>query len=93
LAWCSVSKTTKTRRTPRTEIAQNVTELDTSNQALWVFSKQAAGMIGMDHKYFSEKFIFESKDFPKAFRFTPAGRRRWLRTEILKWIKSKREAA
>jgi predicted DNA-binding transcriptional regulator AlpA len=50
-------------------------------------------MIGMDHKYFSEKFIFESKDFPKAFRFTPAGRRRWLRTEILKWIKSKREAA
>lgn len=75
-----------------TEIAA-ATELDMTNQALWVFSKQAAAMIGMDHKYFSEKFIFECADFPKAFRFTPSGRRRWLRTEILKWIKSKREAA
>ena len=59
----------------------------------WMFSKQVAAHLGMEQKYFSERFIFETPDFPAPFRFTPAGRRRWLRKEINAWVSTKREAA
>lgn len=59
----------------------------------WVFSKQVAAMLGMDYKYFSEKFIFTTPDFPAPFRFSANGRRRWLKSEVLGWLNTKRETA
>lgn len=61
--------------------------------AEWMFSKQVANYLGLDPKYFSEKFIFKTPDFPRAVRLTDKGHRRWLRSEINQWINTRRVAA
>jgi predicted DNA-binding transcriptional regulator AlpA len=56
-------------------------------------SAQTAALIGQSPRYFSEKFIFKSLDFPAAFRASERGQRKWLKSEVLAWLEQHREGA
>lgn len=46
---------------------------------------EAANLLGLKPRYFSEKFIFKHADFPKAFRYGEAGHRRFNKAEVIAW--------
>ena len=58
----------------------------------WMYAKEVAEYLDLDHRYFAEKLCYRS-DFPRPFQLVPGGRRRWLRTEIDAYIESRRVAA
>ena len=54
---------------------------------------EVAKYLNMGPKYFADKFAYKTLDFPKAYRFTEGGVRRWKRVEVEAWVESRREAA
>lgn len=58
----------------------------------WMTAGEVAKHLNMGPKYFADKFAYRP-DFPKAYRFTEGGTRRWKRSEIDAWVETRREAA
>jgi hypothetical protein len=50
-----------------------------------ITAAEAASLLGLKPRYFSEKFIFKHADFPKAIRYGEAGHRRYLREDVVRW--------
>lgn len=65
----------------------------TINEDEVLTSEATAKLLGLDPRYFAEKFIFKMKDFPKAFRYNGRGHRHYLRGEVVAWRETQREAA
>lgn len=59
---------------------------------VWMEATAVADFLGLDHRYFAEKACMRT-DFPKAYRLTPRGRRRWRKDEIETYLETKREKA
>lgn len=55
-------------------------------------AREVADYLGMDQRYFAEKFCF-TPGFPVAIRLADRGTRIWLRTEINGWLETRRETA
>jgi predicted DNA-binding transcriptional regulator AlpA len=58
----------------------------------WIYAKEITELLDISYDYFTEK-VCTRQDFPRPFRLTPNGKRRWLRAEIMAWLEGKRDAA
>lgn len=65
--------------------------METVEKDPWLEASEVAKELGLEPRYFSEKFIFNTADFPPATRLTPTGRRRWRKSEITKFLETRKE--
>lgn len=54
-------------------------------------AREVAALLGLGTRYFSEKYIFKTPDFPAAIRPTDRSPRRWKKSEVLSFIETRRE--
>ena len=69
-----------------------MSNLTTLEKPVWLEAGEVALYLGLDVRYVSERLCMQA-DFPKAYRYTPQGRRRWRLDEILAYRETKREKA
>jgi hypothetical protein len=58
-----------------------------------ISAADAAALLGLKPRYFTEKFIFNTPDFPKPYRYNGTGHRFYNREEVIAWRESQKETA